>query len=102
VQVSTVSWPPTKWARASGRDRKSDRRSAAEIKDRYIELIRQAGFQEVKIMEEKTYPLEYIISESTTEKVINSIAMSLEEARDAANSVVSVKVSTVKMPQQTG
>jgi arsenite methyltransferase len=70
--------------------------SGAEIKDKYIELIRKAGFQEVKIIEEKTYPLECIISESTTKEVINSSGMSLEEVRDAADSVVSIKVSAVK------
>jgi ubiquinone/menaquinone biosynthesis C-methylase UbiE len=70
--------------------------SGAEIKDKYIELIRKAGFQEVKIIEEKTYPLEYIISESTTKEIVKSLDMSLEEVKKAANSVVSVKVSAVK------
>jgi hypothetical protein len=51
----------------------------------------------VKIIEEKTYPLEYIISESTTKELINNTGMSLKEVRDAANSVVSVKVSALKM-----
>jgi ubiquinone/menaquinone biosynthesis C-methylase UbiE len=70
--------------------------SGAEIKGKYIELIRKAGFQEVKIIEEKTYPLEYFISESTTKELINSTGVSLEEVRDAGNSVVSVKVSALK------
>ena len=70
--------------------------SGAEIKDKYIELIRKAGFQEVKIIEEKTYPLGYIISESTTKEIVRSLDMSLEEVKEAANSVVSVKVSAVK------
>jgi ubiquinone/menaquinone biosynthesis C-methylase UbiE len=70
--------------------------SGAEIKDKYIELIRKAGFQEVKIIEEKTYPLEYIISESATQEIVKSLDMSLEEVKEAANSVVSVKVSAVK------
>jgi ubiquinone/menaquinone biosynthesis C-methylase UbiE len=70
--------------------------SGAEIKDKYIELIREAGFQEVKIIEEKTYPLEYIISESTTQEIIKSLDMSLEEIKKVATSVVSVKVSAVK------
>jgi ubiquinone/menaquinone biosynthesis C-methylase UbiE len=68
----------------------------AEIKDKYIELIRKAGFQEVKIIEEKTYPLEYIISESATQEIVKSLDMSLEEVKEAANSVVSVKVSAEK------
>jgi arsenite methyltransferase len=70
--------------------------SGAEIKDKYIELIRKAGFQEVRIIEEKTYPLEYIISESATQEIVKSLDMSLEEAKEAANSVVSVKVSAMK------
>jgi SAM-dependent methyltransferase len=64
--------------------------AGAEREDKYIEMIRKAGFHEVRIIEEKTYPLEYIISESTT------LDMSSEQAKEAANSVVSVKVSAVR------
>ena len=70
--------------------------SGAEIKDKYIELIRKAGFQKVKIIEEKTYPLEYIISESATQEIVKSLDMTIEEVKEAANSVVSVKVSAEK------
>ena len=70
--------------------------SGAEIKDKYLELIRKAGFREVRVIEEKTYPLEYIISESATQEIVKSLDMSLEEVREAANSVVSVKVSALK------
>jgi ubiquinone/menaquinone biosynthesis C-methylase UbiE len=64
--------------------------SGAEREDKYIEMIRKAGFHKVRIIEEKTYPLEYIISESIT------LDMSPEEVREAANSVASVEVSAVK------
>ena len=70
--------------------------SGAEIKDKYLESIRRAGFQEVRIIEEKTYPLEYIISESAPQEIVNSLDMTLEEVKEAANSVVSVKVSAEK------
>ena len=70
--------------------------SGAEIKDKYIELIRKAGFQDVKIIEEKTYPLEYIISDSTTQEIVRSMNMSQDEVNEAANSVVSIKVSATK------
>ena len=70
--------------------------SGAEIKDKYIELIRKAGFQDVRIIEEKTYPLEYIISESTTKEIVKSLDMSIEEVKEAANSVVSMKISAEK------
>jgi SAM-dependent methyltransferase len=70
--------------------------AGAEIKDKYLELIRKAGFKQVKILEEKTYPLEYIISEPETKEAINSLGMTLEEAREAANSAVSINVSAIK------
>ena len=70
--------------------------SGAEIKDKYVELIREAGFQNVKIIEEKTYPLEYIISDSTAQEIARNMNMSKEEVNEAANSVVSIKVSATK------
>lgn len=70
--------------------------SGAEIKDKYIEMIKKAGFREVKIIDEKTYPLEYIMSESKTQKIAKDLNMSLDEIKEATNSVVSIKVSAVK------
>jgi ubiquinone/menaquinone biosynthesis C-methylase UbiE len=70
--------------------------SGAEIKDKYLELMRKAGFQDVRIIEEKMYPLEYIISESATQEIVKSLDMTAEEVKEAANSVVSVKVSAEK------
>jgi arsenite methyltransferase len=70
--------------------------SGAEIKDKYLELIRKAGFQEVKILQEKIYPLEFIVSETETKEAISCMGIALEEAKEAANSVASISVSAVK------
>ena len=70
--------------------------SGAEIKNKYLELMRKAGFQEVKVIEEKTYPLDYIISESTLKEAIKMANMTEDEVKEAANIVVSIKVSAVK------
>jgi arsenite methyltransferase len=70
--------------------------SGAELKDKYLELIRKAGFSDVKVIDEKTYPLEYIVSESTLKDAIKMTDMTEEEVKEAANAVVSVKVSAVK------
>lgn len=70
--------------------------SGAELKNNYLDLIKKAGFQEVKVIEEKTYPLEYIISESTLKEAIRMANMTGEEVKEAANIVVSIKVSAVK------
>ena len=70
--------------------------SGAELKDKYLELMRKAGFSDVKVIDEKTYPLEYIVSESTLKEAIKMTDMTEEEVKEAANAVVSVKVSAVK------
>ncbi len=70
--------------------------AGAELKDKYLELIRKAGFQEVKVLEEKTYPLEYIVSESTLKEAIKMASMTEEEVKEAANIVVSMKVSAIR------
>jgi len=71
--------------------------SGAELKEKYLELIRKAGFRQVRVMEEKTYPLEYIVSESTLKDAIKMANMTEDEVKEAANTVVSVKVSAVKV-----
>ncbi len=70
--------------------------SGAIHKDKYLELMRKTGFQKVTVIDEKTYPLEYIISESTLKDIIKMENMTEEEIKQAANIVVSVKVSAIK------
>jgi len=70
--------------------------SGAELKNKYLELIRKAGFKEIKVIDEKTYPLEYIISESTLTEAIKMTNMTEEEVKEAAKTIVSIKVSAIK------
>jgi SAM-dependent methyltransferase len=70
--------------------------AGAEIKGRYLELIRKAGFKKVKILREKNYPLDYIISEPEAKESISRLGLTEEETREAANSVVSISVSALK------
>ena len=70
--------------------------SGAELKEKYIEQMRKAGFKEVNILQEKVYPLEYIISEPDTKETIDKLGLTLEQAKEAANSIVSISVSALK------
>lgn len=70
--------------------------AGAELKDRYLELIKNAGFENVKVLEEKMYPLEYIISEDALTEAIKLSEMTEEELKAAAQTIVSVKVSAQK------
>ncbi len=70
--------------------------SGAEIKENYLELIKQAGFQEVKILHENNYPLKYIISEPEAHEIIKRLGLTKEEVRELANSLVSISVFAIK------
>jgi ubiquinone/menaquinone biosynthesis C-methylase UbiE len=70
--------------------------SGAEIKDKYLELIKDAGFKEVEVLQEKIYPLEFIVSEHEAKEAINTFGMTREEVIDIANSIVSISVSALK------
>jgi arsenite methyltransferase len=70
--------------------------AGAKIKDKYLDLMRNAGFKEVKVLSEKSYPLEYIISEPEVKEVIRSLNMTKEQVKETANSIVSISVSALK------
>jgi arsenite methyltransferase len=70
--------------------------AGAEIKDKYLDLVRNAGFKDVKVLSEKNYPLEDMISEPEAKEAINSLKMTKEEVREAANSIVSISFSALK------
>ncbi len=70
--------------------------AGAEIKDNYLNAIRKAGFEEVKVVDEKTYPLEYIISEDAFKGALDKLDITQDELKETANSVVSVKVAATK------
>jgi arsenite methyltransferase len=70
--------------------------AGAEIKDKYLEAIKKAGFTEVKVIDEKVYPIEYIISDSSLSEAIELSNMPKEEVEVIAKTVVSIKVSAAK------
>jgi len=70
--------------------------SGAMLKDEYLKAVREAGFQDVKIMGETAFPAELIISDPTAKEIIKKLEMKPERAGEVAGSVVSIKVSGIK------
>jgi len=70
--------------------------AGAEIKDKYLDLIRNVGFKDVKVLSEKNYPLEYVISEPEAKEVVDRLALTEEQMKETANSIVSISVSALK------
>ena len=70
--------------------------AGALMKDEYLETIKEAGFREVKILDETVFPVECMANDPTVKVIIDKIGMSEETIKDAAESVVSIKVQGVK------
>ncbi|MDH5376317.1 MAG: arsenite methyltransferase [Candidatus Bathyarchaeota archaeon] len=70
--------------------------SGAIMKDKYIETIKKAGFQEVKIIEETHFPIEYMSNDPTAKAVMENSGISVEKVKEIANSAASIKVYGTK------
>ena len=70
--------------------------SGAIMKDDYLNAIKAAGFREVKIIDETSFPIELMASDSTAKALIEEMKIPVEKLKDVARSVVSIKVQGIK------
>ncbi len=70
--------------------------SGALLKDEYIRTIKAAGFQDVKIIDETSFPMELIDHDPTAKEVIKDLNIPPEKVKEIASSVKSIKVYGVK------
>jgi len=70
--------------------------SGAIMKGEYIEAVRGAGFHDVKIVEERSFPIEYLVNDPTIKAVINTLKGGEEDLEKIGNSVLSIKVQGKK------
>lgn len=70
--------------------------SGAIMKEKYIELLKNAGFQEVKTVEETRFPADFVVDDATAKTVVKDLDIPLEGVKELVSSVVSVKVYGMK------
>jgi SAM-dependent methyltransferase len=70
--------------------------SGAIMKDEYLQKIKSAGFQNVRVIDETLFPVEIMADDPTAKGIIDNLGIGLDEVRGVASSVVSIKVSAVK------
>jgi ubiquinone/menaquinone biosynthesis C-methylase UbiE len=70
--------------------------SGAIMKDGYLGAIKDAGFTDVKIVDESTFPVKFLNNDATATAVIESLKVTPDEIADIGNSIASVKVFGVK------
>lgn len=70
--------------------------SGAIIKDKYLEAIKEAGFQDVRSIDETSFPIEFMENDPTAKAVIKKTNIASEELKEIGNTVVSIKVEGKK------
>ena len=70
--------------------------SGALLKDEYIRTIKAAGFKDVRIIDEASFPMEFIANDPTAKEVIKNSKISPEKVREVASSIMSIKVYGIK------
>jgi hypothetical protein len=70
--------------------------SGAEMKDKYLRLIREAGFQEIKVIEEDHFSIENMANDPTAQAIMKASEIPAEKAKKMLSSLASVRVSGLK------
>jgi len=73
--------------------------SGAIMKDEYVEIMKEAGFQEVRIIEETHFPIECMVNDPTVKAVMKNSNIPVKKVKEIANSVTSIKVYGIKPPK---
>ena len=75
--------------------------SGALLREDYIAAIKNAGFQDVEIIDETSFPVDFINSDPIFKSIKTYIKVSTEEIKDIASPIVSTKISGIKPNQQS-
>ncbi|MFH1230788.1 MAG: arsenite methyltransferase [Planctomycetota bacterium] len=70
--------------------------SGAIMKNKYIGAIKTAGFQDVRIIEETSFPIDYMANDPTAKALIKKSNIPTEKIKQTVNSVNSIKVYGLK------
>ncbi len=70
--------------------------SGAIMKGEYIEAVREAGFHDVRVVEERSFSIEYLANDPNIRAIINTWNGVEEDLEKIGNSVLSIKVEGKK------
>jgi SAM-dependent methyltransferase len=70
--------------------------SGAALKKDYLSEIKEAGFQDMKIVDETVFPFELLADGPTAAAIVEHLRLSPDQIKEIADSVMSIKVSGTK------
>ena len=74
--------------------------SGAIMKDAYLTLIKKAGFQKVKILDETCFPIELMMNDEEAQVLIRKTKIKKERLQRIGERVASIKVEGIKSQQR--
>jgi arsenite methyltransferase len=70
--------------------------AGALLRDEYLSTIRAAGFQDIEILDESSFPLECMANDQTAQSLLATMLRTPEELEKLATTVLSIKVQGKK------
>lgn len=70
--------------------------TGAIMKDEYLKAIKNAGFRDVRILDEAHYPVELMANDTTAKAIIENFNVPKDAIKEIVGSIVSVKVQGKK------
>jgi 3,4-dihydroxy-2-butanone 4-phosphate synthase len=66
------------------------------IKDEYLKAVTSAGFEEVRVVDESSFPIESMANDPTAKAIAKNMNLTAKTVNELVSSVLSVKVSGIK------
>lgn len=66
--------------------------AGATKKDEYLKTIKNAGFSDVQVLEETSFPVEFLSNGPVGKAVIEKFKMPIDEVKEIGKSVISIRV----------
>ena len=70
--------------------------AGAVSKEHYIDAMSKAGFENISIDKEATFPIELMLNDPIAEKIVRENNLTGKEIKDIANSITSISISAKK------
>ncbi len=70
--------------------------AGALVKEDYIGAIREAGFKEVAVVQEKGFPAELVLEDTLAPEVVRKLKISQKELEEHVSSVLSLNIAATK------
>ncbi len=74
--------------------------AGAMMKEQYLKTIKNAGFRQVKVVEEVSFPIELMAEDAAAQAILENLKMPMEAVKSIIQSVTSLRVQGVK-PETT-